>query len=132
MTIKELATKTKQFSVLYVEDEEIVRNQMTMILSMLFKEVDSAVDGEEGLEKYKSNPNKYDLIITDITMPKMDGLELSQKIKEINSSQKIVIISAHREDEFLSKIKEIGIDGIIFKPLQLDKMALTFEKAMGI
>jgi len=132
MTIKELASKTKQFRVLYVEDEEIVRNQMIMILSMLFKEVDSASDGEEGLEKYKTNPNKYDLIITDITMPKMNGLELSQKAKEINLSQKIVVISAHREDEFLSKIKEIGIDGVIFKPIELNNIASTFKEVMGL
>jgi len=132
MTIKELASKTRQFNILYVEDEAEVREQMLMILGMLFKEVDSANDGEEGLEKYKTNPEKYELIITDITMPKMSGLELSQKVKEINPSQKIVVISAHREDEFLSQIKEIGIDGIIFKPVQLEEIALTFKEVMGL
>jgi len=132
MTIKELASKTRQFNILYVEDEAEVREQMLMILGMLFKEVDSANDGEEGLEKYKTNPEKYELIITDITMPKMNGLELAQKVKEINPSQKIVVISAHREDEFLSQIKEIRIDGVIFKPVQLEEIALTFKEVMGL
>ena len=130
MDIKKLMQKTKKFNILYVEDDEVVREQMVMILKMLFNKIDVAENGEEALEEYKNN--KYDLIITDITMPKMNGLELSKEIKKINPNQKIILISAHREDEFIKEAKNIGINGFIFKPIELDEMSLVFKEVMGI
>ena len=130
MDIKELMQKTKQFNILYVEDDETVREQMSMILKMLFNVVDIAENGVEALEKYKNN--KYDLIITDVTMPNMNGIELLKEIKKIDSTQKIIILSAHREDEFIKEAKDLGVDGIIFKPIELDEMSLVFKEVMGI
>ena len=130
MDIKELMQKTKQFNILYVEDDEAVREQMSMILKMLSNVVDVAENGEEALNKYKNN--KYDLIITDITMPKMNGLEFSKEIKKLNPNQKIILISAHREDEFTKEAENIGINGFIFKPIELDEMSLVLKEVMGI
>jgi len=130
MDIKELMQKTKQFNILYVEDDETVREQMSMILKMLFNVVDIAKNGVEALEKYKNN--KYDLIITDVTMPNMNGIELLKEIKKIDSTQKIIILSAHREDEFIKEAKDLGVNGIIFKPIELDEMSLVFKEVMGI
>ncbi|MEA3384245.1 MAG: response regulator, partial [Campylobacterota bacterium] len=77
--IKELKELASKFSILYVEDESSLQKSVSTYLKKLFNSVDIAKDGEEGLELYKLN--KYDLIITDINMPHMNGLEMSKQIK---------------------------------------------------
>ena len=124
--IKELATKTKDITVLYVEDEESVREQTETIFSILFKHIDSAFDGEDGWQKYQEH--EYDIVFTDISMPRMDGLELTKRIKENNSMQKVVIISAYNTADYLLDAIELGADGFILKPIEMDKMALTIQK----
>ncbi|MEA2018357.1 MAG: response regulator [Campylobacterota bacterium] len=85
--------------------------------------MDTASNGEEGLELYKKN--SYDLVITDILMPKMDGIEMSKEIKEINQYQNILIISAYSDTkDFVTSIK-LGIDGYIIKPIDYEQLNLT-------
>ena len=124
--IKELTPQTKEIKVLYVEDEESVREQTMVILNILFDTLDSAFDGEDGWQKYQSS--KYDLVLTDISMPRMDGLELLQKIREKNTSQKVMIISAYNSAEYLFKAIELGVDGFILKPLEMDKFLFSIKK----
>lgn len=126
MEIKSLAKQTKDVRVLYVEDEDTVRSQTMMIFDMLFKSVDVAFDGEDGWQKYQNS--KYDIVFTDINMPRMDGLELSRLIKDDNLMQRIVIISAYNDAEFLLKAIECGVDGFLLKPMEMDKMLLTIKK----
>ena len=124
--ISELATQTKDITVLYVEDEENVREQTMMILTILFEHIDAAVDGEDGWEKYQKNT--YDIVFTDISMPRTDGLELTKRIKEQNPLQKVVIISAYNTADYLFKAIELGVDGFILKPIKMDKMILSIQK----
>ncbi|MCV6608924.1 MAG: response regulator [Campylobacterales bacterium] len=91
MTAEEL----KELSILFVDDESMQRMLMDKILSKSFKSVDMAEDGIKALEVYRENSNKYDLVITDFTMPKMNGWELVQSILDINPEQKIVILTAN-------------------------------------
>ena len=126
INIKELAKQTNEIKILYVEDEESVREQTMMIFSMFFKHVDVAFDGEDGWQKYQNG--SYDIVFTDISMPRMNGLELSTKIKAENIFQKIVIVSAYNSSDYLLEAIEIGIDGFILKPIQMDKMILTIKK----
>ncbi len=124
--IKELATKTKDITVLYVEDEENIREQTIMIFDMLFESIDTALDGEDGWKKYQNN--SYDIVFTDISMPKMNGFELIKRIKKKNPLQKVVIISAYNTAEYLFDGIELGVDGFILKPIKMDKMALNIQK----
>lgn len=126
INIKELASQTKEIRVLYVEDEEIVREQMMITLSILFDTIDSAFDGEDGWQKFQTA--HYDIIMTDISMPQMDGLELLRKVKETNPFQKVIIISAHNTAEHLFTTIELGVDGFILKPLSMDKLLLNIKK----
>lgn len=101
--------------VLYVEDDEELHQSVLEYLKKLFKSVDSAYDGEEGLSKYKSS--EYDIVITDITMPKLKGLDMAGAIKKMNSEQEIVIISANSEQALILDAIHLGVSDYILKPI---------------
>jgi len=118
--LQELQELSKDIRLLYVEDEDALREIMITYLSKFFTSIDSAKDGEEGLELY--NKNQYDLIITDILMPKLNGIEMSTAIKNINKNQNIVIISAYSDTkDFIESIK-LGIDGYVLKPIDFEQL----------
>ena len=114
--LKKLKQICKDLTILYVEDEIKIQNQAVAYFSKFFSLVDVAKDGQEGLEKYKSN--HYDIVITDIYMPKLDGLDMSKQIKDIDKNQKIVIVSGCSDSENFLKSLKIGIDGYILKPFE--------------
>ena len=74
----------KNISILYVEDESDVREFTSKLLSSLLKNVFTAENGQDGLDLYKENINTIDLIVTDINMPKMNGIAMCEKIRELN------------------------------------------------
>ncbi len=126
--LKDLKDIACNYSVLYVEDDKDIANNLISYLSKLFKEVVYAENGEEALTLYKDA--EFDIVITDIMMPKVNGLEMSEKIKEINPNQNIIIISAYAEiDNFLKSIK-LGIDGYITKPINYVDMNNTLFKTV--
>ena len=110
----------KQIRLLYVEDDENIRNVLAKGLKRRVKELEVATNGLDGLKKHKTF--KPDIIVTDIKMPKMNGLEMSQKIREIDKSVPIVITSAHSESDTLIKAIDIGVNGYILKPIDKNKL----------
>lgn len=125
-SILELKNETKDLTLLYVEDEETLRDRAAIYFGKLFKEVTVAADGEEGLDLYSKD--KFDIIVTDIRMPKLDGLEMAKKIKEENPDQKIIIVSAYSDAHtFISSIL-IGIEGYIVKPIDYNQMGTSLYK----
>jgi YesN/AraC family two-component response regulator len=127
MNRRELKDLLKDSSLLFVDDEEAIRESFADMFPSFFKEVEIASDGVEALELYKQR--EFDLVISDIRMPNMDGIELTQHIKEINPKQPVIIISAHSESEYFMELIESGIDGFILKPI---KPKLLFEKISQI
>jgi YesN/AraC family two-component response regulator len=115
--VLELVSLGEQLEVLYVEDNESVRDATSAILKKFFKNLYIGVDGEEGLKLFKEN--SISLIITDINMPKMDGITMAGKIKEIDQDVSFIIISAHNEVGFIKKSEEIGIYTYLYKPIDL-------------
>lgn len=101
--------------VLYVEDDESVKTQIVIFLQKFFPSIVTAKDGEEGLESYKKGT--YDIVITDIMMPHMDGMEMSRRIKELNEEQVIIVTSAYNDTEKLMQLIDIGIDKFVMKPI---------------
>ena len=121
----------KQVKVLYVEDDNEIRPIVERGLRRRVKELAVAVDGLDGLEKYKTFAP--DIILTDIKMPNMDGLEMSEKIKSINKDIQIIIMSAHSESEFLFRSIDMGIDGYLLKPVDNCQVSprCTISKAIS-
>ncbi len=119
--IKELKVLTQNFSLLYVEDNKILRETTSTLFRDLFKSVMVAEDGVQALEMYEKyfddNTSYFDIVISDIQMPQMDGITLSKELFKINSIQKILIISAHNETKYFLDLINIGISGFIQKPL---------------
>lgn len=115
VNLKELKELSSDYSILYVEDDDNIAFTLINYLSKFFKKIVHAKNGEEGLTKYQNED--FDIIISDINMPKMSGLEMAEKVKEIDEEQNIIIISAYSEiEKFMYSIK-IGIDGYILKPV---------------
>ena len=123
---KEIQKLASNFTVLYVEDEEKLRDRASVFLNKFFKEVTLASNGKEGLELY----NGQDIVITDINMPKMNGLEMSKQIKSINNSQNILIVSAYSDADYLIESIKIGVDGYVLKPIDNLQFQETIYKIL--
>ena len=119
----------KNIKVLYVEDEVEVRNFTAKTMQAIVKELIVAENGLDGIEKFKSNQD-IDLIVTDINMPKLGGLEMCEAIQEINPDIPIVITSAHNDPDFLKKSIDIGVDAYAMKPVDLYQLLDCMIKAM--
>ena len=115
----------QQLSVLYVEDNRDVRNQLLQFLQRRFHEVLVAEDGVRGLQLYTSQQTPPDLVISDIRMPRMDGLSLAEQLRELNPEQPIVMTTAHEETEYLLRAIDLGIDKFILKPVDTRQLHLT-------
>ncbi|WP_457744642.1 EAL domain-containing response regulator [Sulfurimonas sp.] len=127
-TLKELITNAKNLTILLVEDDEATRNELTQFLGTFFSKIISAVDGEDALRKYSDN--KIDLLLTDLTLPKLDGMQLIAQIRGHDSSIPILIISAHREPSYFLDSIKYGVDGYLLKPFNLEQFLAVVSKVV--
>lgn len=120
---------TKNINILYVEDDKNFRFEIVEVFNDMFKSVDVAYDGEEALTKYNNYFDKhgvfYDMVITDINMPNMDGLTLINNIYQKNKMQQIIVISAHDDSNTLLELVNVGIEQFLLKPLEYNKVLTT-------
>ena len=132
MELKLLLEYTKDLKVLYVEDDNQLLNTTKELLDNYFKTIDTAQDGQDGLDKYlqynKNNDEYYDIVITDINMPRLNRIEMSKVMLSMNPDQEIIITSAHNEIEFLSNAIELGINGFITKPIKNEQLTKVVYK----
>jgi len=108
----------KEISVLYVEDEEEIRLSTTKVFEYFCDKVYVASDGKEGLELYKRY--KPDIVVSDLTMPNMNGIEMAKAIKEIDDEQYIVFMTAYTQENYFLEAIELQVDGYILKPIDFD------------
>ena len=111
----------KDISILFVEDDKEISEKMELLLEEFFSNIKIAFDGKEALAQYynyyKINKEYPDLIITDIQMPNMDGVELIKLIYKENPNQRIIVLSAHNESKYLMELVNLGIYRFILKPM---------------
>ncbi len=121
----------KSLNVLLIEDETEAREVLDKYLQRLFNEVESASDGVEALEKYQARftNSDFDLIISDVDMPRMNGLEFVAKIREENHEIPIIFITGRSEIDNLIKAIELNVNSYIMKPLDLE---MIYEKISHI
>lgn len=115
-------------AILIIDDEKSIRKTLTEILSYEGYKIDEAGDGEEGLKKFREK--NYDLVLCDIKMPKLDGLEFLEKAKQINADVPIIIISGHGNIETAVEAVKKGAYDYISKPPDLNRMLITLRNAM--
>ncbi|HQS22931.1 MAG: response regulator [Sphingobacteriia bacterium 24-36-13] len=115
-------------SILIIDDERAIRNVLKDILNNEGYTTDEATDGEEGLKKFKLA--NFDLVLCDIKMPKIDGIEFLQKAKEINADVPIIIISGHGNIETAVDAVKKGAFDYISKPPDLNRLLITIRNAM--
>lgn len=127
---------SKVLNVLYVEDDTILAQTTKVLLDNFFHSVDLAKDGALGYGKYleynKKNACYYDIVISDIDMPIMDGIEMSKSIKAINNEQVIIFITAFNEVKNLDAAVKLGINGFIPKPLEIELFKSTLYSVCQI
>ncbi len=114
--------------ILIIDDEKSIRKTLTEILSYEGYKIDEASDGEEGLKKFKDR--NFDIVLCDIKMPKIDGIEFLEKAKEINNEVPIIIISGHGNIETAVEAVKKGAYDYISKPPDLNRMLITLRNAM--
>lgn len=118
----------KNITVLYVEDDLMTMEEISYFLSKHVKKLIVAKDGEEGLELYKKY--KPDIIITDIQMPKINGLQMSEEILKIDPSIPIVLTTAYSDSKYLIRAIELGIDKYIIKPINMLEILTIIQKSL--
>lgn len=119
-----------KITILYVEDNELALEEISYFLKRYVKSLIIAKNGEEGLEMFKKhNP---DIVITDIQMPKMNGLIMSKEILKIKPNIPIVITTAYSDANYLIEAIELGIDKYLLKPINLQEVLAIIHKSLGI
>jgi len=117
------------FSLLYIEDDEIIKKMVCNFLSRRFETFAIAKDGIDGLEQYRENPTN--IVITDIEMPRLNGLELIEEIKKINPDVKVVIMTAFSNSYYLFEAIELGVEKYIKKPFTIDSLDSVLETILN-
>ena len=116
----DLLSFTKKLKVLYVEDNEDARLAVKELLSCFFDHIVTAVDGLDGLEKFENGD--FDLLVSDIKMPRMNGVDMAKKIKAISPNIAIIIVTAHQESEYLLECIRCSVDGYLLKPISVQAL----------
>lgn len=122
---------SRQTRVLLVEDEEDAREILSFYLDTIFDDVQVACNGQEGFDKFLENSkqNKYfDVIVTDIKMPHKDGLTMLEEIASIHESQKFIIVSAFKDEEYLFRSINLNVISYFVKPLVVKNIMEILKK----
>src|SRR5687767_10384885 len=114
--------------ILIIDDEKAIRKALTEILSFEGYKIEEAADGEEGLKKFRDK--SYDVVLCDIKMPKLDGIEFLQKAGEANPDVPVIMISGHGNIETAVEAVKKGAYDYISKPPDLNRLLITIRNAM--
>ncbi|MBS4070230.1 MAG: sigma-54-dependent Fis family transcriptional regulator, partial [Algoriphagus sp.] len=115
-------------TILIIDDERAIRNVLKDILSNEGFKVEEAADGEEGLKKFQAG--SFDVVLCDIKMPKLDGIEFLQKVMETGTDIPVIMISGHGNIETAVDAVKKGAFDYISKPPDLNRLLITIRNAM--
>jgi diguanylate cyclase (GGDEF)-like protein len=116
---EQLEKDTRKLSLLYVEDNPEARSSTILILEQFFDNIEVAADGEEGFEKFKNG--EFDIIMSDINMPKINGLDMIRLIRKTDFHIPILLLSAYNEENYFTEGIKIGISGYLLKPINIEQ-----------
>jgi len=117
INVKKVRELTKGLTVLYAEDEISAQREIAKTLKIFFKKIIVASDGEEGLELYYKHQDEIDLVMSDIQMPKINGLEMIEQIRAGDREIPVIMLTAFNDQEYFIKSISLKIDKYLIKPL---------------
>ncbi|CAI8197595.1 MAG: diguanylate cyclase [Sulfurovum sp.] len=118
----------KDLNILFVEDEETIQKFTVKFLNKVVSKVFVGSNGQEGFEEFQKNKDEIDIIITDIHMPVLNGLDMIEKIREINSDIPIIITTAYNESDFIKRSVELNVSSYVLKPIDLEQLIKSLIK----
>lgn len=127
---KELLKKLQNLTILYAEDEEGIRENIADSLGYYVKEVFQASNGAEAFDIYEEK--KPDIILSDIHMPILNGIDFVKKVRLTNRTIPIVMITAHTDKEYLLEAVELHMEKYIVKPIELEELLDVLEKCISV
>ncbi len=127
---KDVLEKLQNLTLLYAEDEVGIRENIADSLRYYVKEVYEANDGEEGYKLYLEKTP--DIILSDIHMPNVNGIEFIKKVRQIDKNIPVVMITAHTDKEYLLEAVELHMEKYIVKPLDLDELFESLDKCITL
>jgi len=128
--LKQLRIALQPYTLLYVEDNVGLNNQATILFQKIFETVYSAYDGETGLALFKEHHPA--IVITDITMPKMDGLSMAEAILHIDPDVKLIVTTAHDDHDLLHRAIRVGVFDYLAKPMRIENLVETLSRCSVI
>lgn len=129
-TLKQLRISLQPYALLYVEDNVGLSHQAAVLFQKIFDTVYIAYDGEEGLRLF--NEHRPAIVITDITMPKMDGLTMAEAIMKIDPEVKVIITTAHDDHDLLHQGIRVGVFDYLVKPIRIENLTETLIRCSNI
>jgi len=120
----------KNFTILYVEDDEMVRKSAVEYLSRVCKEVLQAKDGKDAIKVWAEY--KPDIIITDISMPRLNGCDMASYIRANDKDVQIIVATAHSDTEYLLQAVELQLVKYIIKPITKEKLVSALQKSIEL
>ena len=123
-------TVLKDSSILYLEDDEVIRKETSSIFEKIFKKVYTAEDGIIGLNLYNLEKDNIDIILTDINMPNKDGINFMKDVRELDSSIPILIVTAFNDIDILINAIKLNVTDYIIKPMQLNSTLKILNKVL--
>lgn len=124
--VRELA----QLSVLYVEDDEAIRDEVAHFLGRRVGRLLTAADGEEGLATFVAQ--RPDIVLTDIQMPQMDGFALAAKVKELRRGTPVIFATVFENSGYLQRAIALGVDGYVVKPIDFEQLMQTLLRSVEL
>jgi len=122
----------KTLTVLYAEDDDHARNSLSTILVKLFKKVYIGEDGRQGLEYFKKFHDTIDVVISDINMPHLSGMEMLEGIRKIDEKVPFIFTTAHQENEFLLGAIKYGVYHYANKPVNIKEIIFKVQEACQV
>ncbi|MCK5404000.1 MAG: response regulator, partial [Desulfobulbaceae bacterium] len=116
--------------ILFVDDAEYNARSGKLILESIGFEVTALTDSAQALEVFREDPNRFDIVVTDQTMPQMTGFELAQELFHVRPDLPVIMITGHSEIVDSERAKSIGIREFLLKPLDIDLLAETITNIL--
>jgi DNA-binding NtrC family response regulator len=117
-------------TILIVEDEELLLAMVRMRLVSYGYCIIEATDGERALEVFARHHKEIALVMSDLGLPKMNGIDVIKKMKEIDANVQVIVASGYFEPQLKSELEQLGVKGFIMKPYKIDQLLLIIREVM--